>query len=61
VLVAALAARKDHVRGLAVEQLLVVGGPWALPALDKLAASRRGRLLAEPIAEARLAIAARQG
>lgn len=60
VLIAALAARKDHLRGLAVEQLVLVGGPWVLPALDKLAQSRRGRLLAEPIAEARLAIAARQ-
>lgn len=60
VLVAALAARKDHLRGLAVEQLVQVGGPWALEALDKLATSRRGRLFAEQIAEARIAIAARQ-
>lgn len=59
VLVAALAARKDPLRGLAIEQLAVVGGEWALAALDELAKSRRGRLLAEPIAEARAAIAAR--
>jgi HEAT repeat protein len=59
VLLAALEARKDPLRGLAVEQLLVVGGPWASAALEKLAASRRGKLLAEPIAEAMAAIAAR--
>ncbi len=59
VLVAALAARKDPLRGLAVEQLAVVGGEWALAALDELAKSRRGRVFAEPIAEARAAIATR--
>ncbi len=59
VLVAALSARKDPLRGLAVEQLVAVGGAWALPALESLAGSRRGRSLAEPLDEARAAIAAR--
>jgi HEAT repeats/PBS lyase HEAT-like repeat len=59
VLLAALTVRKDHLRGLAVEQLAVVGGAWAVPALEKLGASRRGRMFAEPIAEALAAIAAR--
>jgi HEAT repeat protein len=59
VLLAALSARKDPLRGLAVEQLAAVGGEWALPALEELAQSRRGRLLAEPLAETRTAIAAR--
>ncbi len=59
VLVAALDARKDPLRGLAVEQLAVVGGPWARPALEKLAQSRKGKLLAEPVTEALAAIAGR--
>lgn len=59
VLLAALTARKDHVRGLAVEQLAEVGGPWAEPALAQLRSSWRGRSLAEPIDDALAAIASR--
>ncbi len=59
VLLAGLEARKDPLRGLAVEQLLLVGGAWARPALEKLQQSRRGKLLAEPVAEALAAIASR--
>ena len=58
-LLAALGVRQAPVRGLAVEQLSAVGGPWALPALQALGKSRRGRALAEPIADALAAIAAR--
>lgn len=59
-LLAQLASRKDPLRGLAVEQLVAVGGAWAEPALAALAASRRGRALAEPLAEALAAISARR-
>jgi len=52
VLLEALTARKDFVRGLAVEQLAAVGGAWAKPALDKLARSGKGADLVEPIAAA---------
>jgi len=42
VLIAALTARKIHVRGLAVEQLAEVGGAWAHAPLDKFARSGKG-------------------
>ena len=50
VLLAALGARKTHLRGLAVEQLAAVGGAWAKAPLEKLADSRKGADLVEPIA-----------
>lgn len=59
VLVAALGARKVHVRGLAVEQLAKVGGDWAVIPLEKLARSGKGGELLEPIAMALRAIAER--
>jgi HEAT repeat protein len=61
VLLAALGARKTHVRGLAVEQLGEVGGPWATAPLEKLARSGKGEDLLEPIATALRAIADRGG
>lgn len=59
VLLAGLGARKTHVRGIAVEQLGEVGGAWAVAPLEKLAATGKGRELAEAIEVARAAIAAR--
>lgn len=59
VLLAALAARKVHVRGLAVEQLAEVGGTWAREPLEKLARTGKGSELLEPIAQALRAIAER--
>lgn len=56
VLLAALKARKTHVRGLAVEQLAEVGGAWATEPLDKLARSGKGGELLEVIAAAQGAI-----
>jgi len=50
VLLAALAARKTHVRGLSVEQLGLVGGAWAKAPLEKLARSGKGADLIETIA-----------
>ncbi|MEZ4359881.1 MAG: HEAT repeat domain-containing protein [Kofleriaceae bacterium] len=61
VLLTALSARKEHLRGLAVEQLALVGGAWAEEPLRALARSRRGRALAEPIEDALAAIARRLG
>lgn len=58
-LLAALGSRKDPLRGLAIEQLAVVGGPWAVEALGELRARRRGRPMAEQIGEALAAIAER--
>lgn len=52
VLLAALAARKVHVRGLAVEQLGATGGAWAKAPLEKLARSGKGAELLEAIAAA---------
>jgi HEAT repeat protein len=59
VLVAALAARKLHVRGLAIEQLTTVGGAWATAPLEKLARSGKGAGFLEGIAAALRAIAER--
>jgi HEAT repeat protein len=52
VLVAALAARKVNVRGMAVEQLAAVGGAWAKLPLEKLARSGKGADLLHAIADA---------
>jgi HEAT repeat protein len=59
VLLAALQARKTHVRGLAVEQLALSGGEWAKLPLEKLARSGKGADLLEAIAAALEAIAKR--
>jgi HEAT repeat protein len=61
VLLAALAARKVHVRGIAVEQLGEIGGAWAAAPLEKLAHSGKGAELLESIAVALRAIAERTG
>lgn len=52
VLLAGLAAKKIHVRGLAVEQLGEVAGAWAKAPLEKLAKSGKGGDLLESIAAA---------
>ena len=59
VLLAALTARKEHVRGLAVEQLAKGGGEWAKAPLEKLARSGKGGPFLEQIAAALEAIASR--
>lgn len=59
VLLAALGARKGHVRGLAIEQLGTAGGGWARAPLDKLARSGKGVDHLEAIATALRAIAER--
>jgi hypothetical protein len=51
-----LAVRKAHVRGLAIEQLADVGGPWAKSPLEKLARSGKNTELLEAIAAALRAI-----
>jgi HEAT repeat protein len=56
VLLAALGARKTHVRGLAVEQLGEIGGAWATAPLEKLARSGKGTELLETIASSLRAI-----
>jgi HEAT repeat protein len=61
VLLAALAARKVHVRGIAVEQLGEIGGAWATAPLEKLGRSGKGAELGESIAAALRAIAERIG
>jgi HEAT repeat protein len=58
-LIAALAIRKVHVRGLAIEQLSEVAGAWAKQPLEKLARSGKGTELLEPIAHALRAIESR--
>jgi HEAT repeat protein len=52
VLLEALASRKGHVRGIAVEQLAEVGGPWAKAPLEKLARSGKSSELHESITAA---------
>jgi HEAT repeat protein len=59
VLLAALTARKVHVRGVAVEQLGEVGGAWAAAPLEKLALSGKGAELLESIAASLRAIEGR--
>jgi len=61
VLLAALTARKVHVRGIAVEQLGEIGGAWAAAPLEKLARSGKGAELLEAIATALRAIQDRAG
>jgi HEAT repeat protein len=61
VLLAALAARKVHVRGIAVEQLGEIGGAWAIAPLEKLGRSGKGAELGESIAAALRAITERTG
>jgi hypothetical protein len=61
VLLAALGARKVHVRGIAVEQLGEIGGAWAIAPLEKLGRSGKGAELGESIAAALRAIAERTG
>jgi HEAT repeat protein len=56
VLLAALAVRKVHVRGIAVEQLGQIGGAWAIAPLEKLARSGKGADLHDAIAGALQAI-----
>lgn len=52
----ALLHRKLPVRGLAVEQLARLGGPWAIEPLEGLARHRRGADLGPAIADALAAI-----
>jgi HEAT repeat protein len=52
VLLAALTARKTHVRGLAVEQLTECGGEWAVRDLEKAATIGKNEELRELIAAA---------
>lgn len=59
VLLAALAARKLHVRGIAVEQLGEIGGAWAIAPLEKLAAGGKGGQLGDAIGLALQAIQSR--
>jgi HEAT repeat protein len=61
VLIAALTARKVHVRGIAVEQLGETGGAWAIAPLEKLGRSGKGAEFGESIAAALRAIAERAG
>ena len=60
VLIAALSARKVHVRGLAVEQLGASAGEWAKAPLEKLAKSGKGSELLEAIAAALRAVEERR-
>lgn len=60
VLLAALTARKVHVRSLAVEQLGEVAGDWALIPLEKLSKSGKGEEILETIGDAREKIRARR-
>jgi HEAT repeat protein len=60
VLLAALEARKTHVRGLAVEQLAEVGGDWAVAPLEKAATIGKNEELLDPITNALDKIKARK-
>ena len=59
VLIAALTVRKEHVRGLAIEQLTDAGGEWAKVPLEKLARSGKGGEHLDAIAAALAKIAER--
>ncbi len=59
VLLAGLAARKGHVRGLAIEQLGAVAGAWGTAPLEKLARGGKGADFVEAIAAALKAIETR--
>lgn len=43
---------KLEIRGLAIEQLARVGGPWAITPLERLATRRSGKILCDAIDEA---------
>ncbi len=58
-LLEALASRKPHLRGLAVEQLGETGGAWAKPPLERLARSGKGGEHLEAIANSLRAIEGR--
>lgn len=60
VLIDALAARAQHIRGIAIEQLAEVGGSWSVVPLERLARSRKGATLREAIASALDRVGARQ-
>jgi len=60
VLLESLGSRKGHVRGIAVEQLAEVGGPWAKAPLEKLARSGKAAELLDVIAAALRQIESRQ-
>jgi hypothetical protein len=60
-LIAALGARKVHLRGIAVEQLGEIGGAWAIAPLEKLARSGKGADLREALTAAVTAIQVRTG
>lgn len=60
VLLAALGARKEHVRALAVEQLGLHAGDWAKAPLEKMARSGKGADMLEAIATALRAIEERK-
>lgn len=59
VVLAGLQHRKTHVRGLAIEHLTEVGGPWAVADLEKMATLGKNGDLLELIAGALRAIAER--
>jgi HEAT repeat protein len=61
VLLAGLAARKVHVRGLAVEQLGLAAGGWAKEPLEKLAKSGKGFEVLDAITTALKLIDDREG
>ena len=61
VLLASLAVRKTHVRGIGIEQLAEIGGDWAVAPLEKLATSRKGAELRDEIAAALRRIKDRAG
>jgi HEAT repeat protein len=60
VLIEALSHRKPNVRGLAIEQLILIGGPWAKAPLEKLARSGKGEDFHSLIEGALTAIEARR-
>jgi len=51
-LLAGLGARKIPLRGLAVQELATSGGGWAIPPLEQLRATRRGRQVSDEIDDA---------
>jgi HEAT repeat protein len=51
-LLAGLGARKVPLRGLAVQELATGGGVWAIPPLEQLRGTRRGRQVADEIDDA---------
>ena len=51
VLLKALQSRKDHLRGIVVEELRRIADPWALATLSQLRSSRKGRAFIDVIDE----------